>query len=116
MINKRLGLSSAEVGVRGRNCVRTFFTLTGGADIYCIAIATFLCILEDHTIGADTFFLNQVSDDSVYTLPASLLLTFVAGAITGNNHFTIRVGTQAIGYDSEQAGGVIAQAGAVGSK
>src|SRR5437899_2697932 len=69
-------LSSPEVGVRSRNCVRSLFATLCSTQVYCAAISAFLSILEDETILANTFFLYQVIDHSIHSVPAELLFLF----------------------------------------
>jgi len=77
-----------------RNCIRSFFTFTCCTQINCIAITTFLAVLEDKAIGAQTFFFYQVIDHCIYTIPAQLLFSLVRRAVAYNNNLTFRTVAQ----------------------
>src|SRR5687768_17208987 len=80
-----------KVGVRRCNRSRSILTFTGTAEINCIAVATFLAVVEDKAVCADTFFFYQVSDNLVHMIPAELLFFLAGRAIANYHYFTLRV-------------------------
>src|SRR5690606_15945724 len=66
-------------------------------------------IFEDETVAADTFFFNEVVDNSVYAIPAKLLSSFVSVAITYNCDTAGRVIADFSSYTSENSLSVSAE-------
>ena len=73
--------------------IRSILTFSSTTKINCIAITTFLAIVEDKAVCADTFFFYQVSDHFVYMIPADLLFFLAGRAVTNNYYFTLRIVT-----------------------
>src|SRR5215203_2668456 len=108
-LSKTILLILSKIWVRSRNSIRSFFTFICCAYVNCIAIAAFFTIFEDKTITTNTLFFDQVVDNGIYSIPASLLLNFVAGAISGYYHVATWRVTHAISNYCQQSLRVITQ-------
>src|SRR5438067_6765856 len=84
-------LSFSQIRVRCWYCIRTFFTFGSTTQINGSTIATFLAILENKPVAADTFFFYEVIDHSVHPIPAELLFLLCRVAIANNYNLAFRV-------------------------
>src|SRR5262249_29854681 len=70
VIKQKVGLFlPSQVRMWSRYSAWTFFT-GSVSQVYCICITTFLAVPEDEAILAEAFFFYQVSDNSIYAIPA----------------------------------------------
>src|SRR5258705_9990305 len=106
---KNYELIFSKIRVRSRNCIWSFFSFICSTDINCITVATFFTIFEDQAIAAYTFFLDQVVDNCIYSIPASLLLKLVTCAISCYHYVATRRVTHTISNYSQQSLSIITQ-------
>src|SRR3954463_7863778 len=87
--------ASAQVWMRSRNCSwQASISISCCAEIYSIAIATLLTDLPVETILADAFFIYQLVDHHVHSIPASLLFCFCRRAIACYNYAAVWILTE----------------------
>ena len=87
---------SAQIWVRSRNLRLALLVWSCSTEVYSVAITTFLTIVPQEAILADTFFFYQVVDYSINSIPASLLLNLAGSTQVAHYHYAaLRALTQA---------------------
>src|ERR1700733_6107655 len=97
-----------QIRVRSRYRIGPFFS---GAvfQVNRILFSTALSIAEDKPVRVNTFFLNEIVNDSVYTIPAELLSSLAGFTITDHRYLTVGVVAELSCSAGQQCLGILAQ-------
>jgi hypothetical protein len=81
--------------MRRIHTVRTGLAVYRSTKINGVAIATLLTVVEDKAVLADALFVYHIRNDCVNAIPAKLLLTLVASAISNHHYLATWIVTNA---------------------